>query len=36
LSTRGSVPQPGGNGVKALALADAALQPLQTGRAVAL
>jgi len=35
--TRGTPPSPGGvDGVKALALADAALQSLQTGRAVAL
>jgi myo-inositol 2-dehydrogenase / D-chiro-inositol 1-dehydrogenase len=35
--TRGTPPQPGGgDGVKALALADAALRSLQTGRAVAL
>jgi hypothetical protein len=30
------VPQPGGDGFKALAPADAALQQLQTGRTVAL
>jgi myo-inositol 2-dehydrogenase/D-chiro-inositol 1-dehydrogenase len=35
--TRGTPPSPGGvDGVKALALADAALQSLETGRAVAL
>jgi myo-inositol 2-dehydrogenase / D-chiro-inositol 1-dehydrogenase len=35
--TRGTPPQPGGSdGVKALALADAALRSLQTGRAIAL
>ena len=35
--THGALPHPGGDdGVKALALADAALQSLQTGRAVAL
>jgi len=35
--TRGSPPLPGGtDGIKALALADAALQSVQTGRAIAL
>jgi myo-inositol 2-dehydrogenase / D-chiro-inositol 1-dehydrogenase len=35
--TRGTPPQPGGSeGVKALALADAALRSLQTGRTIAL